>query len=85
MKTITLRGIDDETATILKKRAKHSNTSVNATVLNLIRKSIGLEKKKRTRVYNDLNDLAGGWSKEEEQDFNERMRSFTKIDEELWK
>lgn len=45
MKTITLRGIDDETAAILKKQAKDSCTSVNATVLNLIRESVGLEKK----------------------------------------
>jgi len=85
MKTITLRGIDDETAAILKKQAKDSCTSVNATVLNLIRESMGLEKKKRTRVYNDLDDLAGGWSKEDEQAFNETTQSFVKIDEELWK
>jgi len=72
-------------ATILKKQAKQSCTSVNATVLNLIRKSIGLEKKKRTRVYNDFDDLAGGWSKEDEQAFNKTTQFFTKIDKELWK
>jgi len=68
----------------LKKQAKESCTSVNATVLYLIRESMGLEKK-RTRVYNDLDDLAGGWSKEDEQAFNETIRAFTKIDEDLWK
>ncbi len=84
MKTITLRGIDDETAATLKKQAKQSRTSVNATVLNLIRESIGLDKKKRTRIYNDLDNLAGGWSQEDEQEFNKTTRLFTKIDEELW-
>ena len=40
-----------------------SATSVNATILNLIRKSIGPEKKKRTKIYNDLDNFFGGWAK----------------------
>lgn len=85
MKTITLRGLDDEMAAILKKHAKRSGTSVNATILNLIRESIGPEKKKRTKIYNDLDDFFGGWSKEDAQEFNETTQFFTIIDEELWK
>ena len=51
MKTLSLGGIDDELADALKKKAQRTGTSINRTVLNLIRELIGLDKKKLTRVY----------------------------------
>jgi len=84
MKTLSLRGIDDELADALKKKAQRTGTSINRTVLNLIRKSIGLDKKKLTRVYHDLDELAGTWSENDEREFETKTQFFHKIDEEIW-
>lgn len=84
MKTLSLRGIDDEMAEALKKEAKRANASLNATLLNLIRESIGLKKKRWTRVYTDLDDLAGTWSEKDEKEFKESTSAFSRIDEDLW-
>ncbi len=84
MKTLSLRGIEDELADALKKKAQQTGTSINKTVLKLIRESIGLEKKKLTRVYHDLDQLAGTWTKKDEREFKKKTEFFHKIDEEIW-
>ena len=69
MKTLSLRNIDAEMADALKKRAKCEGRSINATVLNLLREAVGITKKKRTKVYHDLDNLVGTWSEKDEQLF----------------
>jgi hypothetical protein len=84
MKTLSLRSIDAEMADALKKRAKYEGRSINATVLNLLREAVGLTKKKRTRVYHDLDDLVGTWTEKDEQLFKKATKYFDRIDEEIW-
>ena len=84
MKTLSLRGIDDELADALKKKAQRTGRSINKTVLSLIRESIGLEKKKLTRVYHDLDELAGTWGEKDEREFEKKTQFFHRIDEEIW-
>ena len=84
MKTVSLRGIDEEMEKILKKEAQRAETSLNATILNLIRRSIGIRKKGRNRVYKDLDELAGTWSEKDEEMFKENTQFFDKINKETW-
>lgn len=46
MKSLGLRGIDEEIEKALKKEAQRAKTSINKTILNLIKESIGLGKKR---------------------------------------
>jgi plasmid stability protein len=85
MFTMTLRGIDEKTAEALKERAQKEGTSVNAVTLRLIRESLGLDKRKRNVIYNDLDHLAGTWSQEEVAEFERNTAVFEKVDEEIWK
>jgi len=85
MATMTLRGIDEQTAQTLKERASREGTSVNAVTLRLLRESLGLEKRKRSVTYSDLDHLAGTWSREEEPEFTRNTAVFEQVDEELWK
>lgn len=84
MKTLTLRGIDDTLADALKKASKESNTSINKTAIRLLREALGLDKKKY-RTYHDLDHLAGTWTLKEYEQFQESIKDFETIDEELWK
>lgn len=85
MTTMTLRGIDDRTATALKKRARHEGTSVNTLTLRLLRQSLGLDKPRRDTVHTDLDHLAGTWSAADAEEFTQAIAIFDTIDEAMWK
>jgi plasmid stability protein len=85
MATMTIRGLDDLTIKALKEKAKQEGTSVNATLVKLLKEDLGLKKKKRMLVYNDLDQLAGTWSAKEYEEFQKIMKNFETIDETIWR
>ncbi len=85
MTTMTLRGIDDTIAKSLKEMARREDTSVNAVMLRIIKESLGLDKKRRQTVYDDLDHLAGTWNVQDAAEFESATVVFEKIDEEMWK
>lgn len=85
MATITVRGIDNEVAKLLKDQAKSEGISVNALLLKMVKESLGIEKKKRTKIYHDLDHLAGTWSEKDLKEFKKNVEDLEKIDNEIWK
>lgn len=85
MSTMTLRGIDDTIANALKEKARQEDSSINTVVLNMLKVSLGLEKKKRSTIYNDLDHLAGTWSEQDYAEFTDVVAEFGKVDEEMWR
>ena len=85
MSTMTIRGLDDLTMKALKEKAKQEGMSVNSTLVKLLQEELGLKKKKRTVVYNDLDHLAGTWSDKDFKEFQKKIKDFEKIDETTWK
>lgn len=83
MKTITMRGIDEEIAKVLKEKAKKEGISVNRVLLKLIREGLGLKKKRRTVIYDDIDRLAGGWSEEDYMEFQGKVADFEVVDEDM--
>ena len=85
MKTITVRGIEEELAEKLKDRANQEGKSVNQHILETLKKSCGLEKQKKfTQVYEDMNHLFGKWSAEDFHRIQGKIDAERKIDPELW-
>ncbi|GAB4415237.1 MAG: hypothetical protein OHK0032_11400 [Thermodesulfovibrionales bacterium] len=85
MGAITIRGIDNEIAKALKQQARKEGSSVNTLVLRIVREALGLEKKRRTAVYTDLDHLAGTWGEKDYTEFQKRIADFETIDEKMWK
>ena len=79
----SLRGIDEPLERRLRDRARRSSMSINATILVLLRRALGLDP--RWGPYTDLDDLAGGWSEADLEQFEARTSAFEQIDEELWR
>ncbi len=79
-----LRGVSSQVMTLLKRQAKEQKTSVNILILKLIEQGIGYSKKSKKIVYHDLDKLAGTWSDQESKTIKKNIRSFEKIDKELW-
>ncbi len=85
MGTITLRGVDEQIAGALKARAGKEDASVNTVMLRILKESLGLEKKKRSVFYDDLDHLAGTWSEEDAAEFERASAVFEAVDTDFWK
>ena len=85
MATMTLRGIDEAISGALKEKARREDTSVNSVMLRILKESLGIEKKKRNAVYNDLDHLAGTWSSNDLEEFKSATAAFEKVDDDMWK
>jgi plasmid stability protein len=85
MGAMTIRGLDDMTVKALKAKAKQDGSSVNAAMLKILKKELGLEKKRHTAVYHDLDHLAGTWDKKDYSEFMKNVEDFEKIDGTMWR
>jgi hypothetical protein len=87
MKQITLRSIPGEVEKTVRKEAERKGVSLNKAIISLLERSVGTkvpEKKKRV-MYDDLDHLAGLWSREEAASFDKTLKAQRKVDAELWK
>ena len=84
MKTLSIRNVENETAELLKQKARMHNKSVNKIILEILDNSLGVKKSKRTKKYHDLDNLAGTWTEKELKDFEKNTETFSSIDRELW-
>jgi Trm5-related predicted tRNA methylase len=86
MGSISIRGVDEKLAALLKKKASLEHKSVNQFVLETLKKELGLKKEKRfTQEWHDLDSLFGKWSQEEFSQIQEKIDNERQIDEEIWK
>lgn len=82
MKALTVRNVDPRLAEALDEERKRRGTSLNRTVLDLLRRTLGLEPGEPAS--NGLGKLAGTWTEEEHRAFEEATAPFEQVDEELW-
>lgn len=83
MSSMTLRGLDDETARRLKSEASRRGVSINALLKQLVRQGLGLER--GGGPYTDLDALAGTWTEEEAVEFARATESFEAVEPEVWR
>ncbi len=83
--SITVRGIDEKTSSALKEKARRDGISINALTLRIIKEALGLEKRGRAAVYDDLDYLAGTWCDQEAAEFEQAISVFEDVDDDLWK
>lgn len=83
MKALTIRNVDPRLARALERETARRGTSLNETVLDLLRGSLGVDPATRRRS-NGLRSLAGKWSERELEEFETRVAMFGGVDAELW-
>jgi Arc-like DNA binding domain len=77
-----LRGVPNEVMLLLKKKAREQKISTNSLILKIVEEGIGTKPKKK--IYHDLDELAGSWSLQEGDEFEESTKIFEQIDKDLW-
>jgi hypothetical protein len=83
MKALTVRGVDPKLARALQRESSHRGASLNATVLDLLRRALGIDADEARS--NGLGRLAGTWSEAEASEFEANTRMFNNVDSELWR
>ena len=80
---LTVRNLPPEVSAELEHERKRRGTSLNQTVVEALRRGLGLGQERKS---NGLAALAGGWSQEEFEEFERNVHEmFEQIDEELWR
>ena len=77
---LTIRGVPPEVRKQLDALSRARGTSLNATVVDILRKAVDAEARReriRTRY--------GGWTKQDLQEFEALVKEQRQIDESLWR
>jgi len=82
MKHLTIRNVSTGLAEALEREKLNRGTSLNRTVLDVLERALGVTGAGRRS--NGLADLAGTWSEEEHDRFEEAIAPTEQVDEELW-
>jgi len=83
MASMSIRGLDDQALSRLKNQAEQEGSSLNSLVLRLLQ---GTDRQPGAlRKFDDLDALAGTWSKQEAQAFERNTAAFSEVDASLWK
>lgn len=83
VKALTIRRVDPALARALERERKRRGTSLNETVLDVLRRSLGVVPGGRRS--NGLRALAGTWSAKDQKEFDAATAVFEQIDPELWR
>ena len=84
MKSITIHNLDDSLASLIQEKAKKEGLSLNKTIKNLLKKSLGIDADADNDHKSEFIDLFGVWSKQDENEFNRRINDLSKIDLQDW-
>jgi len=86
MKVVTLRNLPPALTRAIRRRADETRLSVSKTVISLLEESVGISRRrKEKRIYHDLDDLSGAWTRDEAAMFSNALKGQRTIDAELWK
>ena len=83
MKTMTIRNVPAELAQALEKERRKRGTSLNRTVLALLRNALGVPS--QAVPSNGLRRLAGTWSEAEHKQFEQAVAPLGEVDEAMWR
>lgn len=79
MANVLVRGLDAATLSRLRATARRRRISVNKLIVETLKREQG-----GSETYDDLDYLAGRWSKAQLEAFEAATAPFSKIDPELW-
>jgi len=80
MANLSLRGLDSSTLSRLKSNARRRGVSVNRLIVETLQQQYSAG----TKSFDDLDALAGTWTKAEADAFAAAVAPFAEIDAALW-
>ena len=74
MKSITLHGIDNQLAELIKSKAESEGLSINKTIKNMLEISLGVKPQDDKKNSKDFEGFCGLWTKDDLDEFEERTK-----------
>lgn len=84
MKSITIHGIDEPLAELLKSKAESEGVSMNKTVKKLLEEALGVKPRPDDAHRGDFEKFCGLWSKADADEFEKNTADFGKVDPGDW-
>jgi hypothetical protein len=84
MKSITIHGIDDPLAKLIKSKALTEGLSINKTVKKLLEESLGVKPRDKGINRGDFEEFCGIWSESERTEFEEKTKDLRHVNYEDW-
>ncbi len=84
MKSITIHGIDDPLAKLIKSKAQSEGLSINKTVKKLLEESLGVKPRNKGINRSDFEEFFGIWSESERIEFEDRTDELRNVNNEDW-
>ena len=78
---LTVRNLPDEVSDARERERRRRGTSLNQTVIDLLRQSLGVGGARNS----GLARLAGTWTETDQQEFLRSIQPLNEIDPDLWK
>jgi plasmid stability protein len=86
VKPITVRNLPPQVARAVRERAKADHTSLNGAVIRLLEERLAAAPvKSAKKPHHDLDFLAGTWTADEANEFDESLAFQRSIDPDLWR
>jgi len=85
MTSITIHGIDDHLAGLLKKKAEDAGTSMNRTVKRLLEEAMGLKPRPKHDRRELYESFLGVWTDRDVEAFRSATADFEKVDDADWR
>ena len=84
MKSITIHGIDDPLAELIKSKAQSEGLSINKTVKKLLEESLGVKPRNKGKNRSDFEEFFGIWSELERIEFEDRTDELRNVNNKDW-
>jgi hypothetical protein len=84
MKSITIHGIDEPLAGLIKSKAHAEGMSINKTIKKVLEEAFGIKPRHKNINRSDLEEFCGLWSESDLIEFEQKTQDLRKIDPEDW-
>ena len=85
IKSITIHGIDDPLAELIKSKARSEGLSVNKTVKKLLEEALGVKPQSKGKFRSEFEEFCGIWSESDLKEFEEKTEELRIIRDEDWR
>ena len=85
MKSITIHGIDDPLAELIKSKARSEGLSVNKTVKKLLEEALGVKPSRKGKFRDEFEEFCGMWTESDLKEFEEKTKDLRVVNDEDWR
>jgi hypothetical protein len=85
MKSITIHGVDDPLAELIKSKAQSEGLSVNQTIKKILESSLGVKPRQASDKRGDFEEFCGIWTEADLAEFKKNAKELRKIDPGDWR